>query len=121
LSGGEPWTIGYGHTGGVKKGDKITNAQAEELLIKDIEKHEKELLKKLPWIVLLDDARKGVLINMAFNLGVQGLLGFKRTLKAVELGNYVDASNYMMESKWAKQVKGRAVRLSHQMLTGKWT
>ena len=30
------WTIGYGHTKGVKKGDKITHFQAEQFLREDI-------------------------------------------------------------------------------------
>ena len=35
-TGGEPWTIGYGHTGGVKPGDQISEEQAEELLKADL-------------------------------------------------------------------------------------
>ena len=34
------WTIGYGHTNGVKKGDKITQYQAEQFLRDDIAKFE---------------------------------------------------------------------------------
>jgi lysozyme len=30
------WTIGYGHTGGVKPGDRITQAQAKSLLRRDV-------------------------------------------------------------------------------------
>ena len=34
------WTIGYGHTAGVKKGDKITQYQAEQFLKEDLAKFE---------------------------------------------------------------------------------
>lgn len=34
------WTIGYGHTAGVKKGDKITSYQAEQFLREDLKKFE---------------------------------------------------------------------------------
>lgn len=34
------WTIGYGHTAGVKKGDKITLYQAEQFLKEDLQKFE---------------------------------------------------------------------------------
>ncbi len=34
------WTIGYGHTAGVKKGDRITAYQAEQLLKEDLVKFE---------------------------------------------------------------------------------
>lgn len=30
------WTIGYGHTGGVKKGQRVSPARAEELLRQDL-------------------------------------------------------------------------------------
>jgi len=35
-SGGDPWTIGYGHTAGVRKGDTCTKEQAEHWLDEDI-------------------------------------------------------------------------------------
>jgi lysozyme len=34
------WTIGYGHTAGVKKGDRITQYQAEQFLKEDLVKFE---------------------------------------------------------------------------------
>lgn len=34
------WTIGYGHTTGVKKGDKVTRYQAEQFLKEDLQKFE---------------------------------------------------------------------------------
>jgi len=113
-------TIGYGHTGDVKESDEITAHQAEVILLVDIDKHKKELDAKLPWAHILDDARYGVLLNMAFNLGIPGLLKFKNTLKNVELGKYSDAGAGMMDSLWAKQVGNRAKRLSMQMITGVW-
>lgn len=35
-TGGDPWTIGYGHTGGIDKGMTITQEQADEFLVSDI-------------------------------------------------------------------------------------
>lgn len=35
-TGGKPWTIGYGHTGNVNQGDRITMAQAEHFLTEDL-------------------------------------------------------------------------------------
>lgn len=62
------WTIGYGHTGNVKQGDKITQAQADELLLADLEKFEKNVNKyydKYRWNQNEFDA----LVSFAFNLG----------------------------------------------------
>jgi lysozyme len=61
-----------------------------------------------------------VLVNMAFNMGINGLLGFKHTLELVRTGNYADAADAMLNSKWAEQVGPRAKRLSEQMRTGEW-
>ncbi|MBD5524584.1 MAG: glycoside hydrolase family protein [Lachnospiraceae bacterium] len=62
------WTIGYGHTGDVKSGQKITQAQAEAILIADLEKFEKKVnifYNKYRWTQNEFDA----LVSFAFNLG----------------------------------------------------
>jgi len=112
------WTVGYGHAH-VAPGTVWMLEQAEAALIEDVRKHNKELAEALPWLSSLDPVRRRVLQNMSFNLGVKGLLGFKNTLEAVRTGRYNQASAGMLASKWAKQVKGRAVRLADEMLTGK--
>lgn len=126
LTGGDPWTIGYGHCGPeVRPGLVWTEAQAEAALIADIEAHNAQLAAALPWVARLDPARRRVLQNMAFNLGVgvaggtKGLLGFKNTLGMIERGEYERAADGLLKSLWAKQVGQRAVRLSNTMRTGK--
>lgn len=111
------WTVGYGRAH-VAPGTVWTQEQAEAALIEDVRKHNVELEKAIPWIVKLDPVRRRVLQNMAFNLGVKGLLGFKNTLAMVQSGDYAGAARGMLNSLWAKQVKGRAVRLAEQMRTG---
>ena len=64
--------------------------------------------------------RADALLNMAFNLGVDGLLGFYNTLSSVRAGDYDKAGDNMLASKWARQVKGRAVELAAQMKTGRY-
>jgi lysozyme len=90
------------------------------LLEYDAEIHWHELVERAPWVRELDDVRQAVLLDMAFNLGVTGLLGFHTTLKLVRLRRFVSASVQMLDSKWAGQVKGRAIRLSKMMETGQW-
>jgi lysozyme len=58
-------------------------------------------------------------IDMAFNLGRTRLMGFKKTRKALEARDYNTAANEMLDSKWAKQVKGRATTLSEMVRTAK--
>ena len=115
------WTIGYGHK--MLPGEpnvRIDLAEAERLLDVDIEKAESGVRQALPWFDDLDEARQAVLVSMAFQLGLRGLLGFKRTLRHVELGQYTLAANEMLRSRWAEQTPARAERMSRQMLTGKW-
>lgn len=60
------WTIGYGHTGGVKKGQRVSKARAEELLRQDLRSTEASVDK-------LDVARTqgqyDALVDITFNCG----------------------------------------------------
>lgn len=96
----------------------ITHAEAMHMLDNDIARCMAELDNHAPWWRSLDETRHGVLIEMCFNLGIHGLLGFRNTLKAVREGRYDDAADGMLQSKWAKQVKGRAAALARIMRTG---
>lgn len=96
----------------------ITEAEAMVMLRGDIARITQDLAKRLPWFLGLDAARQQVLINMAFNLGVNGLLQFSRTLRHVEVGAYRLAAQEMLASKWAAQVRGRATELAKQMELG---
>lgn len=115
------WTIGVGHTGDdVFPGLIIDRAQAMELLDQDIE----EALEDAEIVVKgfndLTDPRKGVMVNMAFNLGRDRLAGFKNTLKLIASGQYEKAAQNMMLSKWSRQVGKRSNRLAHRMATNQY-
>jgi lysozyme len=96
----------------------ITEEEADHLLSNDIDDFEDRLTREIPWMVGLDPIRQRVLIDMAFNLGVPGLLKFKRTLAAIRGKEYDRAAGMMLDSRWATQVGQRAKRLSHMMATG---
>ena len=113
-------TIGVGHLIDERRGGKLPQHIIDLLLDYDIAEHKLDLVHALPWIVNLDDARLGVLINMAFNLGVPGLLKFTTTLGLIQSGDYHGAAAAMLASKWAQQVGPRAKRLATQMETGQW-
>ena len=113
-------TIGVGHLIDARKGGTLPDFIITTLLEHDIEKHGNELFAALPWAKNLDPPRRAVLINMAFNLGVKGLLGFANTLAAVKDGAWANAAHRMLQSKWADQVGARATRLAEQMRTGEW-
>lgn len=97
----------------------ITEEQAMCLLENDVARVMLQLDKALSWWVTLDEVRRRVLINMAFNMGIKKLLGFKRFLMTLNNASYAEAATEMLDSKWAEQVGKRADRLSIMMRTGK--
>ena len=99
----------------------ITNSEAMLMLDNDIIRSMSDLDQQFLWWRDLNDVRQMVMVDMAFNLGIGGLSKFVRTMKAVERGDWDAAANGMLESKWAKQVKGRAVKLAKMMRTGELT
>ena len=107
-------TVGYGRN---LTDVGISQQEASFLLENDIKKVIHELIK-IPWFNTLNPARKAVLIDMAFNLGISGLMKFRRTLQSIETGQYELAAKQMLQSKWARQVGTRAKRLAHMMQTG---
>lgn len=110
-------TIGYGRN---LDGEGITTEEANVLLLNDVERVTNELSKNLPWSAQMDAVRAGVLQNMAFNMGIHALMAFKKFLTFCEAMSYTDASEEMLNSKWADQVGARAQRLSVQMRSGEW-
>lgn len=62
--------------------------------------------------------RQALLLSMAYQLGVGGLLGFRRMLYALRDGDYGRASVDMLDSKWATQTPQRAERTADAMISG---
>jgi lysozyme len=112
------WTIGVGRLIDKRRGGRLSPDEIEHLLINDVTRTVAELDRRAPWWRELDPVRRRVIINMAFNLGVTGLLGFRNTLAKVRAGDWEGASRGMLASKWARQVKGRADRLARMMREG---
>lgn len=110
-------TCGYGRN---LEGKGITEKEALYLLSNDIQEFVFSVNKKYPWINKLNDPRRWVMYNMAFNMGVKTFSTFVNTLKAIEDERYEDAAKGMLQSRWAKQVGRRSIELSNQMKTGEW-
>ena len=107
-------TIGYG----INLDAGISKEEAQMILAHRVRKIQFDLISRLPYWNRLSPARQDVLINMAYNLGVDGLMKFKVTLSMVEAGRYAEASKQMLQSKWAKQVGKRAIELAAMMREG---
>lgn len=112
------WTIGIGRMIDKRKNGGITKDEAYYLLANDINKVQAQVQAALPWVTKLTDARQRALCNMAFQMGINGLLGFKNTLGYIEQGNYTKAAENARLSLWYKQTPVRAERVIQQILKG---
>jgi lysozyme len=87
------WTIGFGHTRGVKEGQTITEAGAERLLEDDLSGFEKGVEAAVT--VPLTDNQFAALVSFAFNLGL-GSLRSSTLLKKLNAGKYLEAADEML-------------------------
>ena len=79
-----------------------------------------ELSRAVPCFLKLSETRQAVLLDMCFNLGITRFLQFKMMLTALEMEEYEEAAKEMLDSKWAKQVGKRSVRLAEMMHGNRW-
>ena len=98
----------------------ITEADARYLAMNDIKIVEEELCRVQPVVNDLDAVRQLILMDMAFNMGVPRLCKFKKMWAAIEAGDFDTASVEMLDSRWARQVKSRATKLSDAMKKGEF-
>jgi len=99
----------------------LSDSEIMYLLENDIALSQTELSRTFEWFWLLNEARQDALVSMHYNLGMTTLLKFKKTLKCLSDGDFLSASEEMLDSKWADQVGDRAVELSKMMRTGKYS
>lgn len=93
----------------------ITEAEAMAMLENDIKRCWTEVVTALPWVTMAPEPVQEALVNMCFNLGLGGLMGFRRALGLLEEGRYREAAGEMLRSRWAEQVGARAERLAEMM------
>lgn len=102
-------TIGYGFT-------YITLDEGDLILRNRVQMIYALLRNKISFFSELNHYVQEVLVEMAYQLGVPGLLKFKKTLKYLSAGENKKASAEMLDSKWAKQTPARAKELSNIVL-----
>ena len=114
------WTIGVGRLIDPKRGGGITRDESAYLLANDVAEVRRQVADRLPWTAQLDEARQGALCNMAFQMGIDGLCGFKTALDYLRNGKTDEAASAFLQSLWAKQTPERAKRVTEQIRTGGW-
>lgn len=114
-------TIAFGHK--VTRAEEkqfntgITPGMAEQLFEKDFAKaieQAKAISGTKVWADM-NDARRGVIIEMCFQLGMAGVLKFKRMWDALDKGDYDTAADEMLDSLWHQQTPKRCKLLANIM------
>ncbi len=91
-----------------------------DLMLANDVKRVQDALGQFQWYAMLDTIRQAAIANMAFNLGVAGLLHFPHLIAQLSVQDWTAAADEMADSLWAKQVGARALRLEQQIRTGEW-
>ncbi|WP_243878372.1 glycoside hydrolase family protein [Helicobacter pylori] len=102
-------TIGYGYNLSVYSYESKSITKAYGLLT-DILKENYKAILSYGWYKNLDAMRRMVILDLSYNLGLNGLLKFKQFIKAIEDKNYALAVERLQKSPYFNQVKKRASR-----------
>jgi lysozyme len=97
----------------------ITNAEAEMLLANRVHIATVAAKRLAPSLIDDEPERFDVLVEMCFQIGMNGVAKFTSTLNAINQRRWKDAADGMLASLWAKQTPGRANELAQVMRTGK--
>jgi lysozyme len=100
-------------------GAGLRNEEIEFILSNRIQLIKKELLQH-SFYNDLDSVRQEAIINMAYNLGVPKLLKFKYMIAAIKKQDWKSVYNEALDSRWAAQVKQRAIRIALCLKNGVW-
>lgn len=114
---GHPWTVGFGFTKGVTLDSRMDRLKAERKLEQEVLEVDHALSAALSWYKDVTFVTRTVLINMAFNMGLKKLLGFRNTLRFISQKQYQHAADNMAQSLWYRQTKTRAKELTERMRT----
>ena len=102
-------TIGYGFA--IK--DLIMDEDiAEKILIRKLDRLSERIDKKFPFVKDLPIHVRDVVVEMCYQLGVSGFSKFKQTIALLRLGNFKDAADEMLDSRWSRQTPNRAKKLA---------
>ena len=111
-------SIGYGRN---LEDIGISNEEARILFAHDVENAENACHYHFPWFKGLDEVRRDVIVNLVFNMGINGVKGFKKMIQAIVQGQFAQAAWELSNSQWKTQVgKERHDCLTDALENGRW-
>ena len=114
-------TIGVGRNVDKSGGLGLSDDEIDYLLQNDIDRVSGELDSEYGWFDDLDDVRQDAMIDISFNLGQTRLRAFKKALAAMDEGDWGEAADQFMDSRWSAQVGNRAKELTEMIRTGEYS
>ena len=111
-------TIGVGRNVDKAGGLGLSDDEVDYLLQNDIDRVILELDSEYDWFSDLDDVRQDAMVDISFNLGQTRLRAFKKALSAMSEGDWDEAADQFMDSRWSEQVGIRAKNLTEMIRIG---
>ena len=105
-------TIGYGFLVDQRRGGGMPKEVGEFWLRFNVGKIIEAIPRRWPAWADQPEEVQNALVNMAYQMGVNGLMGFKRMLAALERGERETAASEALDSRWANQTPERAWRVA---------
>ncbi|HAL41656.1 MAG TPA: hypothetical protein DCP57_04355 [Gammaproteobacteria bacterium] len=109
-------TIGYGTM--IEEGGHGVPAFIAELLLRDYLQTIETRLKAHDWFGELSTPRQYCILEMAYQMGVEGVLGFENMIEALKRGDWIQAEAEALDSLWAKQTPARARDVAERLRLG---
>ncbi len=109
-------TIGYGTM--IEEGGHGVPSFVAELLLRDYLQTIETRLKVHDWFGKLNTARQHCILEMAYQMGVEGVLGFENMIEALKRGDWMQAETEALDSLWAKQTPARARDVAERLKLG---
>ena len=116
-------TVGYGQRIGPQGVDvslyefEIPEPVARQWLQENIRQIENSL-SRYSWYQQCNADRAAVLVSMAYQIGLSGLLRFRKMIAAIEDNDWPEAERQALDSRWARQTPRRAAHHAEVLRTG---
>jgi lysozyme len=110
-------TIGYGTM--IERGGHGVPERIAELLLIDYAEQLTKRFDELEWFQSLDQTRREAVIEMAYQMGYDGVLGFKRMIAAIKAEDWGRVHKEALDSRWAKQTPARAGDVAERLAYGR--